>query len=237
MPEASDIASRLTHPAVQALLMALLSTALVLWRRRRAAVVVALLALAWIWIASTPLLALRLREGLATMPPSTTPHADAIVVLGGGKVPAAGDWAATRTRAARGLTLWRDGYAPLLMASGSDQAAQLTRGFALSGVPESVLRAETTSVNTHENAANSARLLKADGLSNVLLVTSAVHMRRAADCFRHEGIGVVAVPAEDTHARLEAASAWLPRRDALTLTARCLHEYVALWVYQRRGWI
>jgi uncharacterized SAM-binding protein YcdF (DUF218 family) len=236
LPEAVDIVGRLTHPAVQGLLLALLATALVLWRRPRTAALVAAFALAWIWVASTPVLALHLRDGLATVPGASTPHADAIVVLGGGKLPVS-DWSRTTTRAGRGLTLWRDGFAPLLLVSGSDQADDLARGFVLSGVPNDDLRVESRSVNTHENARNSAAILKADGLSDVLLVTSAIHMRRAAGCFRHEGIAVSPVPADDGHARLVGAPAWLPRRDALTLTARCLREYLALWVYHRRGWI
>ncbi|WP_213947662.1 YdcF family protein [Luteibacter sp. dw_328] len=236
MSEAVDIVGRLTHPAVQGLLLALLSTALVLWRRPRTAALAAALALAWIWIASTPVLALHLRDGLATVPGSSTPHADAIVVLGGGKLPVA-DWSRTTTRAGRGLTLWRDGFAPLLLVSGSDQADDLARGFTLSGVPGGDLRVESRSVNTHENALNSAAMLKADGLSDVLLVTSAIHMRRAAGCFRHEGIVVTPVPAEDGHGKLVVAPGWLPRRDALTLTARCLREYLALWFYHRRGWM
>jgi uncharacterized SAM-binding protein YcdF (DUF218 family) len=236
LSEAVDIVGRLTHPAVQGLLLALLSTALVLWRRPRTAALAAALALAWIWIASTPALALHLRDGLATVPGSSTPHADAIVVLGGGKLPVT-DWSRTTTRAGRGLTLWRDGFAPLLLVSGSDQADDLARGFTLSGVPGGDLRVERRSVNTHENARNSAAMLKADGLSDVLLVTSAIHMRRAAGCFRHEGIVVTPVPAEDGHGKLVVAPGWLPRRDALTLTARCLREYLALWFYHRRGWM
>jgi uncharacterized SAM-binding protein YcdF (DUF218 family) len=236
LSEAVDIVGRLTHPAVQGLLLALLSTALVLWRRPRTAALAAALALAWIWIASTPVLALHLRDGLATVPGSSTPHADAIVVLGGGNLPVA-DWSRTTTRAGRGLTLWRDGFAPLLLVSGSDQADDLARGFTLSGVPGGDLRVESRSVNTHENARNSAAMLKADGLSDVLLVTSAIHMRRAAGCFRHEGIVVTPVPAEDGHGKLVVAPGWLPRRDALTLTARCLREYLALWFYHRRGWM
>jgi len=236
LAEAADIVGRLTHPAVQGLLLALLSTALVLWRRPRMAALVAVLALAWVWAASTPVLALHLRDGLATVPSSSTPHADAIVVLGGGKLPVS-DWSRTTTRAGRGLTLWRDGFAPVLLVSGSDQADDLARGFALSGVPPDDLRVESLSMNTHENARNSAVILKEDGLSDVLLVTSAIHMRRAAACFRHEGIVVTPVPADDGHARLVGAPAWLPRRDALTLTARCLREYLALWAYQRRGWV
>jgi uncharacterized SAM-binding protein YcdF (DUF218 family) len=236
LSEAADILGRITHPAVQGLLLALLSTALVLWRRPRSAALVAAIALAWIWIASTPIVALGLREGLATPATPSPPHADAIVVLGGGKLPVA-DWSRTTTRAGRGLTLWRDGFAPLLLVSGSDQANELARGFTLSGVPRGDLRVEGTSENTHENARNSAAILRAGGLSEVLLVTSAIHMRRAAGCFRHEGIVVSPVPADDGHAKLTAVPAWLPRRDALTLTARCLREYVALWVYHWRGWI
>jgi hypothetical protein len=45
------------------------------------------------------------------------------------------------------------------------------------------------------------------------------------------------VPADDGHAKLVVAPAWLPRRDALTLTARCLREYLALMVYHWRGWL
>ncbi|HVI55740.1 MAG TPA: YdcF family protein [Luteibacter sp.] len=236
MSVAVDIVGRLTHPAIQGLLLALLSTALVLWRRPRAAALAAALAVAWIWTASTPLLALHLREGLATVAAPSTPHAEAIVVLGGGKLPGA-DWSRTTTRAGRGLTLWRDGFAPLLLVSGVDQADELAHGFALSGVPSGDLRVERSSLNTHENARNSAAILRADGLSDILLVTSAIHMRRAAGCFRHEGIEVSPVPADDGHAALALAPAWFPRRDALTLTARCLREYLALMVYRWRGWM
>jgi uncharacterized SAM-binding protein YcdF (DUF218 family) len=234
--EAADIVGRLTHPAVQGLLLALLSTALVLWRRPRMAALAGVLAVAWIWVASTPVLALYLREGLATAATPAPPHADAIVVLGGGKLPVS-DWSRATTRAGRGLTLWRGGFAPLLLVSGSDQADDLARGFTLSGVPGADLRVENSSANTHENARNSASILRASGLSEVLLVTSAIHMRRAAGCFRHEGIAVAPVPADDSHATLAVAPAWLPRRDALTLTARCLREYLALMVYHWRGWM
>lgn len=231
-----DIAARLLHPAVQALLLALLSTACVLWRRPRAACALAAVALAWIWLAATPALALRLREGLVTEAAPTSKRAGAIVVLGGGKLPAS-DWSHTTTRAGMGLSLWRAGGAPLVLVSGSDQAMDLAQGFARSGVPDHDLRIEGTSQNTHENARNSAAILRADGLHDVLLVTSAIHMRRAAGCFRHEGIEVTPVASDDHHARIASSPSWIPRRDALTLTARSLHEYVALWIYKRRGWL
>lgn len=231
-----DIAPRLLHPALQALLLAGLSMALVLLRKHVPALVTALVAVTWIWLASTPAVALALRDALVTPAAGATPRADAIVVLGGGKLPV-NDWSRATTRAGKGLALWRAGLAPLLLVSGSDQAQTLAQGYEVSGVPARDLRIEDASTNTHENARNSAALLRANGSSEILLVTSPIHMRRAAAAFRHEGLAVSAVPTADAHAMLERAPSWLPRRDALTLTARCLHEYVAVWIYRQRGWI
>lgn len=231
-----DIAPRLLHPALQALLLGGLSTTLVLLRKQVPALVTALVAVTWIWFASTPAVALALRDALVTPAPGATLRADAIVVLGGGKLPV-NDWSRATTRAGKGLALWRAGLAPLLLVSGSDQAQALAQGYEVSGVPARDLRIEDASTDTHENARNSAALLRANGSSEILLVTSPIHMRRAAAAFRHEGLVVSAVPTADTHAMLERAPSWLPRRDALTLTARCLHEYVAVWIYRQRGWI
>ncbi|WP_448097353.1 YdcF family protein [Luteibacter yeojuensis] len=231
-----DIAPRLLHPALQALLLGGFSMLLVLLRKQVPALVTALVAVAWIWFASTPAVALVLRDALVTPAPGATPRADAIVVLGGDKLPV-NDWSRTTTRAGKGLALWRAGLAPVLLVSGSDQARALAQGFEVSGVPTRDLRIEDMSTNTHENARNSALLLRANGSSDILLVTSPIHMRRAAGAFRREGLAVSVVPTADAYAPLERASSWLPRRDALTLTARCLREYAALWIYRERGWI
>jgi len=232
-----DLISRLLHPAVQALLLGLLAGGCVLARKPRAAFVAGAFAVAWIWVASSPAVALRLRDGLVGAPVASTPRADAIVVLGGGALPV-GEWNETPTRAGVGLNLWQAGYAPLMLVSGRDQARALARGYSRAGVPLADLRVEASSANTHENARNAAALLRTGGLGNVLLVTSPIHMRRASAAFRHEGIHVAPVPSDDdNHTLLARSAGWLPRREALTLTARCLREYAALWIYARRGWI
>lgn len=229
------MAARLTHPAVQALLLGVISLVFVVRRRPVPAACVGLVALAWLWVASTPALALALRGSLAAPEQDHPTQADAIVVLGGGILPRV-DWSQPTTRAGKGLALWREGYAPLLLVSGSDQAHTLAEGYAAAGVPVQDLRVEGSSRNTHENARNSAALLASSGASDILLVTSAIHMRRAAASFRKEGIRVSPVPTSDRHSVLLLAPRWLPRRDALTLTARCLRERLALWVYHLRGW-
>lgn len=159
----------------------------------------------------------------------------AIVVLGGGKLPA--ETMPADSRAGTALRLWDAGEAPLLLASGQDQADDLMRRFIVAGVPVAALRSEAGSENTHENAVASAAILKANGVEAVALVSSDIHLRRAAGCFRRAGLVVRPVAADEGHALLVQAPAWWPRRDALTLTARSLREYVALWVYRRRGWM
>jgi uncharacterized SAM-binding protein YcdF (DUF218 family) len=231
-----DIVESLTHPAVQSLLLGAVSLAMVFRRRHAMAAWAGAIALAWVWFASTPALALALRTTLATTGPAQPPHADASVVLGGETRPLA-DWSSAKTRAGKGLALWRAGYAPLLVVSGSDQARAIAEGYAAAGVPVRDIRVDARSRNTHENARDSAAILAASGASEVLLVTSATHMRRASAAFRKMGIKVWPEPTDETHAALYGAPGWLPRRDALTLTARCLYERIALWAYHLRGWI
>jgi len=232
----TDLAMRLLHPATQGLLLGVLSLTCVLARRPRAALGLGIVALAWVWIASTPALAMSLRATLAAPPDDGRVRADAIVVLGGDTLPM-GDWARTRTRAGKGLALWRTGRAPLMLVSGSDQAKQLAEGYAVSGVPAERLLVEGASDNTRENARDSATILRSHGARSILLVTSSIHMRRASGAFRQQGIDVVPVPVPEAYAAMADAPAWLPRRDALTLTARCLREHVALWAYGERHWM
>lgn len=230
-----EMVERLTHPALQALLLGVLSLAYVFRKRPVPAAWLGGVALVWIWVASTPAFALALRSTVVVPQDGRPVHADAIVVLGGGLLPRS-DWAQPTTRAGKGLTLWREGYAPLLLVSGSDQAHALAEGYMAAGVPERDLRVEGTSRNTHENARNSAALLAAAGATDIVLVTSAIHMRRAAASFRKEGMKVSPAPTPDAYRSLRLASRWLPRRDALSLSARCLREGLALWAYHLRGW-
>ena len=230
-----DYASRLLHPAIQSLLLGVLALVFIGWRRPRAGAACAVVALGWIWVASTPAFALRLRDGLLVASPVEPARVQAIVVLGGGKLPVM--TMPADSRAGTALRLWTEGEAPLLLASGRDQADDLMRRFIRAGVPAVALRSESGSENTHENAMASAAILKANGVDAIALVSSDIHLRRAAGCFRQAGLAVRPVAANEGHGLLEHAPAWLPRRDALTLTARSLREYVAVWVYRRRGWM
>jgi uncharacterized SAM-binding protein YcdF (DUF218 family) len=53
---------------------------------------------------------------------------------------------------------------------------------------------ETESTNTLENSMATCRLLESRGTKHIVLVTDAVHMARAAQCFERRGIRVTPAP-------------------------------------------
>lgn len=230
-----DIAMRLLHPAVQALLLGVAATTCVCLRRTRTGALMGTCALAWVAVASAPAFGLWLRSGLVAAPASPV-RADAIVVLGGGRLPRH-HWDDAGTRAGRALGLWRDGYASHVIASGNDEARDIVRGFAYAGVPATQLLAEDASRTTRENAERTAELVKARGWQHLLLVTSPLHERRASAAFRRVGLDVTPVPSMDRlAARLATRNPWWPTRSGLSLTARCMREWLAYEVYRWRGW-
>jgi uncharacterized SAM-binding protein YcdF (DUF218 family) len=67
----------------------------------------------------------------------------------------------------------------------------------LMNIPEKNIVIDQTSRNTHENAVNtSVWLANHDPKATCILVTSAIHMRRAAGCFKKEGIKVTTYSAD-----------------------------------------
>ena len=102
---------------------------------------------------------------------------DAIVAISGD----------TGARADTAITLWKAGWAPLIVFSGaaidpeSVSSAEIMRREALrQGVPENAVLVEGASTTTEENAAEVAKLMTGRKLRSAILVTSPYHQRRAA---------------------------------------------------------
>jgi len=105
-----------------------------------------------------------------------------------------------------------------------------------SGVPPDKIWVENRSRNTHENAAFSAQILRQKGARRIALVVEARSMHRAAACFRHEGIEVVAAPSKFFYLSATLQD-WLPGWRALRGNELTLHETLGLLWYRLRGWI
>jgi uncharacterized SAM-binding protein YcdF (DUF218 family) len=102
---------------------------------------------------------------------------DAIVAISGD----------TGQRADTAITLWKAGWAPIIVFSGaaidpeSVSSAEIMRREALrQGVPEAATLVEPASATTEENAAEVAKLMVQRKLRSAILVTSPYHQRRAA---------------------------------------------------------
>jgi uncharacterized SAM-binding protein YcdF (DUF218 family) len=111
--------------------------------------------------------------------PSATENcqtADVIIAVSGGDTPA---------RAQSAIELYKNGWANQIILSGaardpeSQSNAEAMRDLALgSGVPNAAVTIEETSTNTHENAENTAKILKKRNVKAAILTTSPYHARR-----------------------------------------------------------
>ena len=105
------------------------------------------------------------------------------------------------------------------------------------GVPADRILVETESGTTRDEATVVNRMIKAQGIEQVILVTSETHMRRSLGVFR--SVGIAAVPAIAMEFLRERAS-WtdllLPSQGGLDLGSENVHELVGLAYYWLRGW-
>jgi len=244
--------SLLLYPLTQSLLAMLM--ALIFCRSVRLARVLLGAALLWLWVWSMPLVADRIVGSLEWRYPAASadiaPQADAILVLGGcvtaPRPPRVDpDLASSADRLWHAARLYHAGRAPLIVVSGGNlpwlnasmsEAEAMRSVLTALGVPASCVRMETASANTRENMQRSKALLNEFGLSRVLLVTSALHMRRAHAEARLAGIDAIPAAADYTaEERSRTLLDVLPDADALRRSSQAIKEYVGCWMVRGCG--
>ncbi|MBV6641173.1 MAG: YdcF family protein [Cyclobacteriaceae bacterium] len=108
------------------------------------------------------------------------------------------------------------------------------------GFPEEDIIIEANSRNTHENATNTAEVLKAHSIDDRkhLLITSAFHMRRSLACFSKEKIDVVPYSVDFRSTYVEWDVAWvLPSPHAFANWSMLIKEWVGMVAYKVAGYI
>ena len=243
-----QIVGRLMNPVAVAVVAWLL--ALFLRRRRpRWAVVCAGGAVSLLLVCSLPIanwvLAGRLERDYPIRPAEAYPSAGAIVLLGGGVAAppdgcdAVGVYPHLRDGANRAwfaAALWHAGRAPLVLPTGVGTDRSDGAFLRALGVPDAAVVIENEARNTEENARRTATLLAARGVTNALVVTSAIHMRRAMKMFRRYAPGLVVVPAPCDHVVLGGKDQrpWLkyvPDFGFLGFMNSLWHEYLGILRY------
>lgn len=243
MPTVHTLLVALTYPLGLSAALLLLALLALVFRHRRSAAALAVLAVCWSFVWSVPAVSDRLRQSLEDRHPvvaeDALPRADAIVVLGGGAYErtvreAVNPDDLVNSRLAAGARAWRAGLAPTVILSGGrgppghTEARNMAKAMARFGIPASVLLLEERSRDTRDNAAFTAVLAREHGMKRVLLVTSALHMPRASLLFRDAGVDVVPVSVPEPESTRSGWVRWLPSRGALWRSGRALKEYAGL---------
>jgi uncharacterized SAM-binding protein YcdF (DUF218 family) len=202
--------------------------------RRRVGLGLIIASVVALWLLATPLVADALAHHAQRYPAldlSRPSRAQAIVVLGGGDQRAAAPEYGGQPAAGIGL-LERVSYAayvaqhttlPVLVSGTPTEtramSATLARNFHVD-----TRWVEDRSRDTFQNAQFSALILKAAGVSRILLVTDAEHEWRAAQEFQAAGLAVVPAPAEPWAPRPFDPLRCVPSAAALARSTQALYE-------------
>src|ERR1035437_1363391 len=240
-------------------LLMVLSVVVLLFRReRRTALWLMLPTVLLFLVGSTPLA--ELLVGAAERPHATGSvtalgQADAAIALGGTQRSSAYDVygfsiGPSEERILAVAELVRLGKAKTLVLGGSTQSIPGKPGvptmslvqnwLAASGLATARVTHLGICANTHDKALQFRKLKEAEGWQKVLLVTSALHMRRAEAVFRKQGVDVTPVACDfQVHGVLGAPGfpSPFPRQHRLDLLSLYLHEQIGWWVYKWRGWV
>jgi uncharacterized SAM-binding protein YcdF (DUF218 family) len=219
-------------PPTGLLLLAILGVFLIKHRPRlgRACLI---LAIGSLWLLFTPWVSDRLSSLAEHYPPldlRSAAGAQAIVILGGGgqraMAPEYGGPAADTVlleRLSYGAYVARKTGLPILVTGFHIEAtamqATLQRNFGID--PRWV---DGAAFDTFSNAGNSARLLEADGVRRIILVTHATHMWRSVHEFTAAGLEVVPAPMGMRAPRDPGFFRYLPEVEALRRSCTAINE-------------
>ncbi|MBI1318960.1 MAG: YdcF family protein [Candidatus Hydrogenedens sp.] len=188
--------------------------------------------------------------GLEHAPPILRPlpadYCGAVVVLGGGIYPNAGEQggetvsAATLARLRFGVLLARESGIPLLLSGGrpggtQSSEAAVMRHVAVDELGGQVRWLEESSRNTREQATATWTILHRDGIARICLVTDARHMGRAGAAFAAVGFDVVPAPHDIARQPELRVLDLIPSADGFTLARQVAIEWFGRAVYAVLG--
>ncbi|AFY45970.1 hypothetical protein Nos7524_0043 [Nostoc sp. PCC 7524] len=234
-----------------------------LWKRPRVAAIAVSLSLIVLLFCSNAWVAKYLVRSLEwqNIPPVQLPTAEAIVVLGGATKSAfpprpSVDLSEQGDRVIYAAQLYRQKKAPIIIlsggridwrGSGSPESADMVDILTSIGIPAEALIQEPDSLNTYQNAVNVKKILDAQGIRRILLVTSALHMPRSLKIFQRQGIDAIPAATDFLVSEGElqelgstpkaAILNLLPDTDNLHQFTSALKEYIGSFVYRLRGWL
>ncbi|MEE4239582.1 MAG: YdcF family protein [Anderseniella sp.] len=232
------------------LLVILLAIGLALLRRspRLGKSLILLVAIA-LFTLSTPWVSGLLQTSLeisAPVSPAELKTAEAIVVLGGGRLLDEAEYggdtlnAFSLERLRYAAVLHRASGLPILVAGGKPNKGTLAEGRIMQQVLQSEYGiapawVEDASLTTWDNARLSTHLLRQDGVERIVLITHAWHLRRAVPLFEAQGLSVVPAGIQFGSTRVDALFDVLPTPNGLRDSSYALHEWLGILWYKLRS--
>ena len=241
----------LAMPPLAPLLLALLGVWLA-WRKKRGGLTLAALSLALLWLLSCHGTAVWLARYALPQYASVSSTqlkasgVQAIVVLGGGLLPAAPEYgdapqlsSYTAARLRYGVWLARRTGLPLAYTGGVGWAssgvqllpeAEVAARVALEDYSVNLRWSEGASRDTSENARLLAPMLERGGVRHVALITDVWHMPRSVAAFERAGLVVTPAPIAFVLPYERDLLQWLPSAQGLLASRLVLRECLALAV-------
>ena len=159
------------------------------------------------------------------------PAGDVLVVLGA-EGPSDGMIGyATYWRSMYAVRAWREAHFIRVIVTGDEASAQSMANYMVSqGITANLIRKESNSQSTRENAVNTKQLVSGQH-GRVAVLSSDYHMRRACGSFRKLGIDPVCIPAPDAGKRYQSlASRWSLLGELSVETAKLIRYYILGYV-------
>lgn len=253
-----SITKALTHliiPAYLCIFLCALGLVLISLKQKKLGLLNITFGIIWVLLWSLPITSLwtggYLEQQYPYLPSYKIDKSDAILVLGGNTAKNRKNWfkpydsGTANLRIDRAETLYINDKAPIILLSGGALEGNISdihlmaRQLVLRGIDENHLIIESESYTTYENAVYSAKILKQKPASNVILVTSALHMPRAVATLKKQGLKVIAAPSPPQIIAPTTSKLFLyfPNLRALDASKTIIKEYAGIFVYWLRGWL
>ena len=151
-------------------------------------------------------------------------------------------------RLMEGLMLYRKGKIKKIIISGGsgylikdERESKLAKDFLVNYclVPENDILIDATSKNTRENAINTKKIIDSLSIKSSLLITSAIHMRRASACFNKAGINSEPYCVDQYSGKQDyyPTSLIVPNLQNIHKWDMLFHEWIGLLTYKLTGYI
>lgn len=250
----SKLVGFLTAPYLLAFVGGAIGFLLVLFNKKRWAKIILGLTLLWMYLLAIPVLTVFLIVPLERNYPNhlveQLPEADLIHVLGGGMSTGGvtnalrkveGDWLCdcreSADRVWHGARLWKAGKAPKLLITGPECSFSSLPFLVDLGVDTNAVIVAESPRTTEEEAKWVEGEMGLERRSvKVLVVTTAIHMRRAMMLYQRFAPHVEAIPAATDYMELPYEGfrefhwqGFVPSSEAMSRNNQVLHEYIGYW--------